>query len=161
MLNNDQYEKMYLYHIISYYSYKRNENELNKAFKRLSEIEPDNLEANVYLMVNENIEYKKELNQKQVDKVLKKMEYSINAGINTMYHYWYYGKVCFLTKKYKKALVMFDRAIQEFPADPDFYTQRSLCRMVLGLAGACDDLRRAKELGATDVDNLIKENCSK
>lgn len=157
-LNQYPNDVLLYYQLIFYYYSIKNCKEIDNTYKRILQIDPDNLEAKVHFILEGE---RKESQRFKIKECLKQMEERIEDGNNSVFYYLNYGKLCFFAKKYKKALVMFDRAIQEFPADPDFYTQRSLCRMVLGLAGACDDLRRAKELGATDVDNLIKENCSK
>jgi tetratricopeptide (TPR) repeat protein len=62
--------------------------------------------------------------------------------------------------RYEDAAADFTKAIDLDPTQINAYAGRGKVEIKLGLTGdACKDLQKAQEMGATDLEELIKENC--
>ncbi|HKR04795.1 MAG TPA: TonB family protein [Bacteroidia bacterium] len=63
-------------------------------------------------------------------------------------------------EKYKKAISSFTKSIDENKNIVDSYYQRGVCQNKLGNAKeACDDWKKAKELGDTKVEAVLEKYC--
>ena len=64
----------------------------------------------------------------------------------------------FNLRKAKDALADYDIAIKLKPDYVDAYYDRALCKQYMNdMQGACDDWRKCKKLGKTEIDYLLEK----
>ncbi len=70
------------------------------------------------------------------------------------------GKLFFNSRAFSYAIKDLTMAMDFDPRNPDLYHQRGICRAEVGdLDGACRDFFKARELGLTSVDKVIRKYC--
>lgn len=70
------------------------------------------------------------------------------------------GKLFFNSRAFSYAIKDLTMAMDFDPRNPDLYYQRGICRAEVGdLDGACRDFFKARELGLTSVDKVIRKYC--
>jgi tetratricopeptide (TPR) repeat protein len=78
------------------------------------------------------------------------------ADLNTVF---YRANAKYSLQDFKGAIDDVNKIIESDPKFPNGFAFRGMCKIGLGDKTGCDDLKKAKELGMAEADQLIEQNC--